>query len=69
MPIAAERYGTATLGGDFAALARAVGVHGERVGSRATRPRAGARARPRREGRPALISVHTHEELALSTFW
>ena len=70
MPIAAERYGTATLGGDFAALARALGMHGERVEQPGELAPALARALAHgAEGRPALISVHTHEEPALSTFW
>ena len=70
MPLAAERYGTAVLGGDFAALARALGVESERV----ERPGELAPALERAlvhgsQGRPALVSVHTHEESALSTFW
>ena len=70
MPLAAERYGTAALGGDFAALARALGVEAERV----ERPGELAPALERAlahgtQGRPALVSVHTHEESALSTFW
>lgn len=70
MPIAAERYGTATLGGDFAALARALGVQAERVEQPAELAPALERALAHgASGTPALVSVHTHEESALSTFW
>jgi thiamine pyrophosphate-dependent acetolactate synthase large subunit-like protein len=70
MPLAAERYGTATLGGDFAALARALGVEAERVEQPAELAPALKRALAHgAAGAPALVSVHTHEEPALSTFW
>ena len=70
MPLAAERYGTATLGGDFAALARALGVEAERVEQPGELAPALARALALgASGAPALVSVHTHEEAALSKFW
>jgi acetolactate synthase-1/2/3 large subunit len=70
MPLAAERYGAAQLGGDFAALARALGVQAERVEQPDELAPALSRALAHgAAGTPALVSVHTHEEPALSTFW
>lgn len=66
-PTAAAKHRIHELGGDYAALARALGAHGERV----TDPAAFAPALERalagnREGRPALIEVVSADEARMA---
>ena len=66
-PTAAAKHRIHELGGDYAALARALGAHGERV----TDPAAFAPALERalacnREGRPALIEVISADEARMA---
>jgi acetolactate synthase-1/2/3 large subunit len=63
MPIATERYRSTDISGDYAAFARALGGHGERV----TRPDEIVAAIERGieatlEGRPALVEFITARE-------
>jgi acetolactate synthase-1/2/3 large subunit len=68
MPFAEAHYATSNLGGDYAAIARALGGHAERVvDPNEIRP-ALLRAREvTREGTPALIEFITAREMTLST--
>jgi thiamine pyrophosphate-dependent acetolactate synthase large subunit-like protein len=68
MPRAVERYGSNRLAGEYAALGRAMGAHGET----ATTPQELGPALERaiaavRDGRTALVEVMTHEEPRLAT--
>jgi len=69
MPIATERYRATDISGDYAALARALGGHGERVTSpQEIGPaiRRGVEATMR--GEPALIEFITAQETRASRF-
>jgi thiamine pyrophosphate-dependent acetolactate synthase large subunit-like protein len=66
-PVATERYGLKHLHGDYAALARALGVHGERVIEPDAIPAAIERAlEATRAGQPALLEMMTKEEDTLA---
>jgi acetolactate synthase-1/2/3 large subunit len=67
MPISTERYRSTDIGGDCAAIARALGGHGERVTEPAEIIPAIRRAVAATErGTPALLEFITSKELALS---
>lgn len=66
-PVATERHGLKYLHGDYAALAQALGVHGERVTDPSAIPAAIERAvSATRAGQPALLEMMTKEEDALA---
>jgi uncharacterized protein len=66
-PVATKRYGLKHLHGDYAALARALGVHGERVIEPDAIPAAIERAlEAARAGQPALLEMMTKEEDTLA---
>jgi acetolactate synthase I/II/III large subunit len=68
MPYAERVYGSSNLGGDCAAVARAVGAEAERVLDPAEIGPALQRAHRRtRDGKPALVEFVTAREMALST--
>jgi acetolactate synthase-1/2/3 large subunit len=68
-PVATKEYGLKYLHGDYAALARALGVAGERVTTPEEIPAAIGRAvASTREGRPALLEMMTKEEDALASW-
>jgi acetolactate synthase-1/2/3 large subunit len=69
MPVATERYRSTDISGDYAAMARAFGAHGERV----TRPEeiVGAIRRgiaATEAGQPALLEFITAQEIAVSRY-
>jgi acetolactate synthase-1/2/3 large subunit len=67
MPISTERYRSTDIGGDCAAIARALGGHGERVTEPAQLVPAIRRAVAATErGTPALLECITSKELAMS---
>jgi acetolactate synthase-1/2/3 large subunit len=66
-PVATEQHGLKYLHGDYAALAQALGVHGERVSTPDAIPAAIERAREAtRAGQPALLEMMTKEEDTLA---
>jgi thiamine pyrophosphate-dependent acetolactate synthase large subunit-like protein len=68
MPYAEAVYGASTLGGDCAAVARALGGYAERITDPAEIKAALLRAaQMTQQGRPALIEFVTAREMALST--
>ncbi len=67
MPQAVDRYAAHRLGGDYAAVATALGAHAERVGAAAELRGAIQRSVAAVEaGRTALLEVMTHEEPELA---
>ena len=67
MDLSHRKYGTRTVGGDYAAIARALGCWSEVVTEPAEVASAIGRAkRATEDGKPALLEVVTSEELALS---
>lgn len=69
IPIAAQRYGTKFLSGDYAKVAEALGGYSEKVVQPAELTPALQRAKRVVEaGRPALLEVITREELARSKY-
>jgi thiamine pyrophosphate-dependent acetolactate synthase large subunit-like protein len=63
MPDAVDRYGSDRLGGDYAAIAAALGGHAERVRQAAElRPALERAIAAVADGRAALVDVATHEE-------
>lgn len=67
MPLAIERYGAARQTGDYAGMARSLGLHAERIESPAElRPGFERALRAVREGQPALVDVITAETHRLS---
>jgi thiamine pyrophosphate-dependent acetolactate synthase large subunit-like protein len=67
MPRAIERYGAARQTGDYAGMARSLGLHAERIESVAElRPGFERALRAVREGQPALVDVITAETHRLS---
>jgi acetolactate synthase-1/2/3 large subunit len=67
MPISTERYRSTDIGGDCAAIARALGGHGERVTEPAEIVPAIRRAvAATEEGTPALLEFITSKEVAMS---
>ena len=69
MPISTQKYRSTDISGDYAAFARALGAHGERV----TRPDEIVPALRRgieqtQAGKPALIEFITGQETAISKF-
>jgi thiamine pyrophosphate-dependent acetolactate synthase large subunit-like protein len=69
-PVATKEYGLKYLHGDYAALARALGVHGERVTLPDEIPAAIARGLAAvGNGQPALLEMMTKEEDALARSW
>ncbi len=67
MPVATERYGSKFLTGDYAAVARGLGAHGERVERPEEIVPAIGRALGEVEGgRPVVLEVMTREEGAFS---
>ncbi len=63
MPEAVERFAASSMGGDYAAVARALGGHSERVGEPADlRPALERAIASTRDGRATLLEVMTHEE-------
>jgi thiamine pyrophosphate-dependent acetolactate synthase large subunit-like protein len=68
MPLAIERFHASSQSGDYAALARSLGLHGERVETTAElRPAFERAIRAVRGGQPALVDVITAETTKLST--
>jgi thiamine pyrophosphate-dependent acetolactate synthase large subunit-like protein len=68
MPFAEAEYGASNLGGDYAALARALGSYAERVvDPNEIRPALNRAANVTRDGKPALVEFVTAREMALST--
>ncbi len=68
-PVATREFGLKYLHGDYAELARALGVAGERVSSPDDIPAAIERAvASTRDGSPALLEMITKEEDALATW-
>lgn len=69
-PVATERYGLKYLTGDYAAVARALGAHAERVVQPDEIRPAIARARERlASGQPALLEMITKEEPEVARYW
>jgi thiamine pyrophosphate-dependent acetolactate synthase large subunit-like protein len=69
MPAAQEKYGSCDISGDYAAFARALGGHGERVtepGEIANAIRRGIDAT--RAGTPALVEFITQKDHQYSVF-
>ena len=69
MPVSTEKYRSTDISGDYAAMARAFGAHGERVtepGEIVPAIERGIRAT--REGRPALLEFITAKETSVSKF-
>ena len=70
MPVAADAYGTHELGGDYAAVARGLGAHAERLETPDAIGDAVRRSlSANREGRPAVIEMMTKEEPSISKYW
>ena len=70
MPVAADLYQTNELGGDYAAVARGLGAHAERIESPDAIGDAVRRALAANgEGRPSVIEVMTKEEPNVSKYW
>jgi uncharacterized protein len=68
-PVATRDHGLKYLHGDYAALASALGVHGERVTAPSEIPAAIERAVvANRQGQPALLEMMTKEEDALANW-
>ena len=68
MPFAEAEYEASNLGGDYAAIARALGSYAERVvDPNEIRPALIRAAKVTRDGKPALIEFVTAREMALST--
>ncbi len=68
MPFAEAEYGASNLGGDYAAIAQALGGYAERVvDPNEIRPALLRAANVTRDGRPALVEFVTAREMALST--
>jgi thiamine pyrophosphate-dependent acetolactate synthase large subunit-like protein len=68
MPYAEAHFATSRLGGDCAAVARALGGYGERVEDPAEiRPALLRAVRETEDGRPALVELVTAREMTLST--
>ena len=67
MPVATSKYRATDITGDYAAFARALGCHGERVTEAAQIVPALRRAIAATEaGRPALVEFITEQETAIS---
>ena len=69
MPVSTEKYRSTDISGDYAAMARAFGAHGERVtepGEIVPAIERGIRAT--REGHPALLEFITDKEVSVSKF-
>ena len=69
MPVSTEKYRSTDISGDYAAMARAFGAHGERVtepGEIVPAIERGIRAT--REGQPALLEFITAKETSVSKF-
>ena len=63
MPEAVERFASSSMGGDYAAVARALGGHSEHVAEPAElRPALERAIASTRDGRATLLEVMTHEE-------
>jgi acetolactate synthase-1/2/3 large subunit len=63
MPDAVERFESSSLGGDYAAIARALGGHAEHVAAPAElRPALERAIASTRDGNATLLEVMTHEE-------
>ena len=70
MPVAAERYGTHRLGGDYTAVARGLGAHAERVTRAADiAPAISRGAKITMGGTPAVIEFVTRAEPELSRYF
>ena len=68
-PVSTERYGATTTSGDYAAFARALGLHGERVTEAAEIVPALRRAvREVESGTPALVEFITRAEQEISSY-
>ena len=69
MPVSTEKYRSTDISGDYAAMARAFGAHGERVTEAAEIVPAIERGiRATREGHPALLEFITAKETSVSKF-
>ena len=69
MPVSTEKYRSTDISGDYAAMARAFGAHGERVtepGEIVPAIERGIRAT--RDGQPALLEFITAKETSVSKF-
>jgi acetolactate synthase-1/2/3 large subunit len=70
LPIASERYGAKSLGGEYAAIAEGLGAYAERVESpEDIRPALARALETTRGGRPALLELITREETRLPVYW
>jgi acetolactate synthase I/II/III large subunit len=70
LPIASERYGAKSLGGEYAAIAEGLGAYAERVESlEDIRPALGRALETTRGGHPALLELITREETRLPVYW
>jgi thiamine pyrophosphate-dependent acetolactate synthase large subunit-like protein len=70
LPIASERYGAKSLGGEYAAIAERLGAYAERVESpEDIRPALARALETTRGGRPALLELITREETRLPVYW
>ena len=68
MPAASERYGSNRLGGNYAAVAAALGAHAERVEApQELRPAFERAQAANRDGRPALVEVLSKVEPQVAT--
>jgi acetolactate synthase-1/2/3 large subunit len=69
MPVSTERFRSTDISGDYAALARALGGHGERVAEPGEIVPAIRRGiEQTRAGTPALLEFITQKELGLSLY-
>jgi len=70
MPFATDKWSTNALGGDYAAVAKALGAYSERVDKPENISSAINNAlNANRNGKPALLEIMTKEELNVPKFW
>jgi acetolactate synthase-1/2/3 large subunit len=70
LPIASQRYGAKSLGGEYAVIAEGLGAYAERVESPENiRPALARALETTRGGRPALLELITREETRLPVYW
>jgi uncharacterized protein len=70
MPLASERYGAKALGGDYAAVATALGAHAARISTPGEiRPALERAVDEAASGRPSVLEILTREETRIPTYW
>jgi acetolactate synthase-1/2/3 large subunit len=70
MPVAADTYGSNQLEGDYAAVAKGLGAHGERIDKIEDISSGMNRAlAANKKGQPALLEIITKEEPEVSKYW